>query len=53
MVDLNNDLYTNIGYAIVWCLKFIFIPFGVAISARIAGERLLQPQPKGQRKKRS
>ncbi|HHV96025.1 MAG TPA: hypothetical protein GXX37_06065 [Clostridiaceae bacterium] len=49
---MNNDLYTNIGYAVVWCIKYIFIPIGVSVSARIIAERLLQPHPEKQRKKR-
>jgi len=49
---VNNDLYTNIGYAVVWCIKYIFIPIGVSVSARIISERLLQPHPEKQRKKR-
>lgn len=49
---MNQDIITNIGATIVWCVKYVFIPFGVAISARIVAEKLLQPHPKRQRKKR-
>lgn len=52
VVDMGIDLYTNIGYAFVWCLKFIFIPLGVAIMAKIITDKLLQSQPERQRKKR-
>ena len=50
---MNNELYTNIGFIVVWCVKYIFIPLGVAISARIFVDKLLHPQPDRQRKKRS
>lgn len=50
---MNNGLYTNIGYTVVWCVKYIFIPLGVAVFARIFAEKLLRPQPERQRKKRS
>ena len=50
MVD---TFYVYIGIAVVWCVKYIFIPFGVAVSARVVAGKLLQPQPKRQRKKRS
>jgi hypothetical protein len=53
VVDANNELYTTIGYAVVWCMKYIFIPIGVALSARIVADKLLPPQPERQRKKRS
>ena len=49
---MGNDLYVNIGYAVVWCMKYIFIPIGVSVSARLIVDKLLQPQPKRQRKKR-
>jgi hypothetical protein len=52
VVDLSADLYTNIGYVIVWCLKFIFIPIGVGVTVKLITVRLLQPQPERQRKKR-
>jgi len=45
---MNNDLYTNIGYTVVWCVKYIIIPIGVSISARIIADKLLQPQPEKQ-----
>ena len=45
-------LYTNIGFFIVWCAKYVFIPLGVAIFARIIVDKLLKPQPGKQRKKR-
>jgi len=50
---MSNDLYTNIGYIFVWCVKYIFIPLGVAITARCVTDKLLRPQPDKQRKKRS
>jgi len=50
---MGNELYTNIGFIVVWCIKYIFIPLGVAISARILVDKLLQPRPDRQRKKRS
>ena len=49
---MNDDLYTNIGFAVVWCMKYIFIPFGVAFSVRILADKLLLLQPLRQRKKR-
>jgi hypothetical protein len=53
VVDMDHEVYTNIGYAVVWCVKYILIPFGVAVSSRIVYDRLLPPQPERQRKKRS
>jgi hypothetical protein len=53
VVAMSNDLYTNIGYIFVWCVKYIFIPLGVAITARCVTDKLLRPQPDKQRKKRS
>lgn len=50
---MDNDLYINIGYAVVWCVKYIFIPIGVSVIARIIADKLLRPQPQKQRKKRS
>ena len=52
VVDVSRDFITDVANAIVWCMRYIFIPFGVAISARIVAEKLLQSQPKRQRKKR-
>jgi len=49
---MDNDFYTNIGYAFILCIKYIFIPIGVAIIGRLFSEKLLSPQPKEQRKKR-
>jgi len=49
---MEHDFYTGIGYAVVWCLKFIFIPIGVGVSVNYIVGKLLQPQPKRQRKKR-
>ena len=43
----------SIQYHIVWCVKYIFIPLGVAITARCIADKLLRPQPDKQRKKRS
>ncbi len=53
VVGVDNEFLTNIGYAVVWCMKYMFIPFGVAVSAIIFAEKLLQPQPDRQKKKRS
>ena len=53
MVDVNKDLYTNIGYFIVLCMKYIFIPIVVGVAVRVISGKLLQPQPEKQRKKRS
>ncbi len=50
---MSREFFTNIGYAVVWCVKYIFIPFGVAVFAKIFAEKLLQPQPDRQKKKRS
>jgi hypothetical protein len=50
---MNNEFYTNIGFTIVLSMKYIFIPLGVAVFARIIAEKLLRPQPKRQKKKRS
>ncbi len=50
---MNNELYLNIGYAVVMGVKYIFLPLGVAVTARIIADKLLQPQPGRQRKKRS
>jgi len=52
VVKMEHDFYTGIGYAVVWCLKFIFIPIGVGVSVNYIVGKLLQPQPKRQRKKR-
>lgn len=49
---MSKQFFTSIGNIIVWCMKYIFIPFGVAVSARIFVEKLLQPQPDRQKKKR-
>lgn len=49
---MGNDFYTNVGFIVVVCLKYIFIPFGVAFSARLLSERALRLQPKKARKKR-
>jgi len=49
---MNNDFYTIIGYAFILCIKYIFIPVGVAIIGSLLSEKLLRPQPKKQRKKR-
>ncbi len=43
----------NIGLAIMWCVKYIFIPFGIAVFARLFADRVSRPHPKRQRKKRS
>ena len=50
---MNDKLYITIGYAVVWCMKYIFMPIGVAVSAIVIAHKLLRPQPERQRKKRS
>ncbi len=52
VVDMENGLYTGIGFAVVWCMKYICIPIGVAVIARVIADRLLRPQPDKQKKKR-
>ena len=49
---MNDYFYTSIGHAVVFCVKFIFIPLGVAVTARVIAEKLLRPQPYRQKKKR-
>jgi len=34
-------------------MKYIFIPIGVGVAIKLVVRKLLQPQPRGQRKKRS
>lgn len=53
VVDLEDGFYTYIGFAVVWCMKYIFIPFGVGLSVKIVAKKLLQQQPLKQKKKRS
>jgi hypothetical protein len=53
VVEMNKEIYTNIGYALVWGVKYLLIPLGIAVLARIIAEKLLPPQPERQRKKRS
>ena len=48
---MDKDLYTNIGYFIVLCMKYIFIPVVVGVAIRVISGKLLQPQPEKQRKK--
>ena len=50
---MSDDFYTKIGFGFVWCIRYIFIPMGVAIAARIIAGKLIRPQPERQRKKRS
>ena len=50
---MSGEFYINIGYTVAWCVKYIFIPFGVAVSAKLFAEKILQPQPDRQKKKRS
>jgi hypothetical protein len=38
---------------LVWCVKYMFIPLGIAVLAKIIAEKLIPPQPERQRKKRS
>ena len=50
---MGNDFYTYIGLSVVWILKYIFIPIGVAVLAGIITNRVLHPNPQRQKKKRS
>lgn len=50
---MNNDFYAYIGFIVVWCVKYIFIPIGVGIFVKVITKKLLRPQPDRQRKKRS
>jgi len=50
---MNKDVYASIGFGLIWCVMYIFVPFGVAVTGRMLSEKLLQSQPKKQRKKRS
>ncbi len=50
---MSNQFYIKIGVAFVWCMKYIFIPFGIAFFVRILADRVSQPHPRRQRKKRS
>ncbi len=50
---MGREFYTNIGIFAVSCVKYIFIPIGVAVITKIITDKLLQPQPGRQRKKRS
>ncbi len=47
---MNNDFYTYIGLTVVWIVKYIFIPVGVAILAGVITNRVLRPQLKDKRK---
>jgi len=47
---MNIKIYADIGYTVVWCIKYIFIPITVAVLARIIADRILRPQPERQRK---
>jgi len=53
VIDVNIDFYTGIGIAVVWCVKYILIPVGVAVTARILAEKILRSQPERQKNKRS
>ena len=48
--SMSSVLYTNIGFFVVWCMKYVFIPLGVAIVARVIVDKLLTPHPERQRK---
>jgi hypothetical protein len=50
---MDNDLYSEIGYIVVLGMKYIFIPIGVGVSIAVIAHKLLQPQPEGQKKRRS
>lgn len=50
---MNHDFYSNIGFSFVWGMKYIFIPIIVAVVAIVTADKLIKPQPKRQRKKRS
>jgi hypothetical protein len=39
VVDVSRDFITDVANAVIWCMRYIFIPFGVAISARIVAEK--------------
>jgi hypothetical protein len=41
---VNSDLYTSIGYFVVWCVKYIFIPIIVGVAIRVITLKLFQPQ---------
>ncbi|HHU90722.1 MAG TPA: hypothetical protein GXZ22_06660 [Clostridiaceae bacterium] len=49
---MDNDFYTIIGYAVVWCVKYIFVPIVVGITVKLITGKLFQSQPQKQRKKR-
>ena len=42
---MSNVLYTSIGFLVVWCAKYVFIPLGVAVLAKIIVDKLLKPHP--------
>ena len=50
VIDVNIDFYTSIGLAVAWCMKYILIPIGVGVSARILAEKILRSQPERQKK---
>ncbi len=49
---MREDLYTAFGYITFWIMKYIAIPIGVGVSVKLITNKLLQPQPERQRKKR-
>lgn len=52
MVELNQNFYATIGYAFVWCMKYIAVPIVVGVAVKAITETLFQPGPDRQRKKR-
>jgi len=53
VVVMDKVFYTNVDFAAVWSMKYIFIPFGIAFFVRIFADKVSRPQPERQRKKRS
>lgn len=52
VVNTGNELYASIGYIVIWCVKYILIPIGVGVTAKVIAAKLITPQPGRQRKKR-
>jgi hypothetical protein len=47
------DLYTGIGYIVVLCMKYVFIPIFVGVAICVIARKLLRPRPYRQKKRRS
>ena len=47
---MSKEFYISIGYTVAWCVKYIFIPFVVAVAARIFVEKLLNHSRTDKRK---